>query len=100
MGATTKNALLGGAAVALAVAALAIARPTGSEAFGGSDEQARVAIAGIRPGYEPWCAPLWKPPGAEIESLLFGLQAAFGTGALCYALGYWRGRRSREDDRA
>jgi len=100
MGSKTTNGLLAGIAVALAVVALAIARPGGSDAFGGSDEQARAAIAGIRPGYVPWCAPLWEPPSGEIESLLFGLQASFGTGALCYALGYWRGRRRPEGDRA
>jgi cobalt/nickel transport protein len=93
MDARTKNILLVGGTVAMAVFALAFSRPATGEAFGGSDDQACAAIAAIDPGYAPWFAPLWEPPSGEIESLLFGLQSAAGAGILCYALGYWRGRR-------
>lgn len=94
----TKNLLLVGGTVAMAVFALAFSRPATGEAFGGSDDQACAAIAQIDPKYKPWFAPLWEPPSGEIESLLFGLQAAVGAGALSYALGYWRGRRSAAKD--
>ncbi|MBK9578988.1 MAG: energy-coupling factor ABC transporter substrate-binding protein [Fibrobacterota bacterium] len=100
MGATTKNALLLGAAVALAVFALAIGRPSSGEAFAGADALARAAINEIDPGYKPWFSPLWEPPSGEIESLIFGLQAASGAGVLCYALGFWRGRRRPEGKNA
>ena len=94
MEAKTKNVLLVSGTAALAVFALAFSRPATGEAFGGSDDQARDAIAQVDPSYKPWFSPLWEPPSGEIESLIFGLQAAGGAGILCYALGYWRGRRS------
>ena len=94
----TKNILLLGATVALAAYALAFSKPAEGEAFTGSDGQAREAIAAIDPAYRPWFAPFWEPPSGEIESLLFGLQAAAGAGALCYALGFWRGRRAGRND--
>jgi cobalt/nickel transport protein len=55
--------------------------------FGGSDDAATEAIEQSRPGYEPWFQSLWKPPGDEIESLLFAVQAAFGAGVIGYVLG-------------
>lgn len=91
----TTDLLLAGATVVLAVFALAFSRPPEGEAFAGTDGMARDAIVEVAPGYEPWFAPLWEPPSGEIESLIFGLQAAAGAGMLCYALGYWRGRRDR-----
>lgn len=98
--AAKKSLLLSLGAVALSVWALATARPGIDEPFSGSDGQARQVVETLRPGYEPWFNPLWEPPSGEIESMLFGLQAAIGAGALCYALGYWRGRRSTGGDRA
>ena len=88
-----KNLLLAGGVVALALCALAFGRSSRQEAFGGTDDQAGAVVETLRPGYRPWAAPLWEPPSGEVESLLFGLQSAAGAGALCYALGYWRGRR-------
>lgn len=61
--------------------------------FGGADGQAELVIAQISPDYEPWFEPLWEPPSPEIESLLFAIQAALGTGFICYYLGYVIGRR-------
>lgn len=95
-----KNLLLAAGVVALALTAL-LRVPTGNgEVFGGTDDQAGAVIGTLKPGYEPWFAPLWEPPSGEVESLLFGLQSAAGAGALCYCLGYWRGRRaaSKESD--
>lgn len=94
MNAKTKNMLLAAGVVALALTAL-VRVPTGNgEVFGGTDDQAGAVIETLKPGYKPWFAPLWEPPSGEIESLLFGLQSAAGAGALFYALGYWRGRRT------
>lgn len=95
-----RNGLLLGGTVAMAVFALAFSKPATGEAFGGSDDQACEAIAKIDPGYHRWFKPLWEPPSGEIESLLFGLQSAVGAGVLCYALGYWRGRRQGKGDGA
>lgn len=63
--------------------------PDGKEAeiFTGSDDQAKNAVAKIDPSYKPWAKPLMEPPSAEVESLLFSLQAALGAGFL----GYWLG---------
>lgn len=62
-------------------------------AFEGADGQAENAIVESHPNYEPWAEAWWTPPSSEIESLLFGIQAALGSGILCYTLGYYRGRR-------
>ena len=64
----------------------------GEEAFSGADGQAETLITKIHPEYTPWFQPLWEPPSGEIESLLFGLQAALGAGLIGYCLGYYRGR--------
>jgi len=94
----TKNLLLAGGVVALALGALVFTRPSRKDAFGGTDDQAGAVVEALHPGYRPWASPLWTPPSPEVESLLFGLQSAVGAGALCYALGYWRGRRRRAKD--
>jgi len=80
--------------VALAVVPLMMIKKTGPgpdgkevEVFTGSDDQARQAIGNIAPSYKPWAKALMVPPSAEIESLLFALQAALGAGFL----GYWYG---------
>lgn len=64
--------------------------------FGGADGQAEEVIAELSPDYKPWCAPLWEPPSGEVESLLFAVQAAAGSGFLFYYLGYVKGRQRRE----
>ncbi len=65
--------------------------------FEGADGKAQALIETIDPGYRPWAAPLWAPPGKETEGLLFALQAALGAGLLGYYLGLRRGeRRARE----
>lgn len=63
--------------------------------WGGADGNAESAITQVNPDYEPWFSPLWEPPSAEIESLLFALQAAIGAGLIAYAFGYWNGNRRR-----
>jgi len=60
--------------------------------FGGADGAASDAIGEINPGYTAWFEPLWEPPSGEVESLLFALQAAVGTGFICFYLGYAMGK--------
>lgn len=96
----THNWLLLCGVLLLTIVPLAFIKPKGegTEIFVGSDDQAEHAIAASRPDYKPWCAPLWEPPSSEIESLLFGLQAALGAGALGYCLGFYRGRGKKTHD--
>jgi cobalt/nickel transport protein len=97
----TQNLLLALGVVTLAALPLALITPDGDQVFGGSDAQATKVIETLHPGYQPWFTPLWEPPSSEVQSLLFGVQAAIGAGAVGYALGYWRGRRQpRRDDAA
>ncbi|WP_418790665.1 energy-coupling factor ABC transporter substrate-binding protein [Phosphitispora sp. TUW77] len=63
--------------------------------FGGADGQAEELITQINPDYQPWFSSIWEPPSGEIESLLFALQAALGTGFIGYYIGYVRGRKNQ-----
>lgn len=80
----------------IAVVVLLIALPLwwrGETApFSGADAAATELAASLRPGYKPWMESPFRPPSAEIESLLFSLQAALGAGVLGYVLGVARGR--------
>lgn len=99
---TRQNMLLAAGVIALAVVPLLtiVPGPNRAEVFGGSDDHASQLITTIRPDYHRWITPLWEPPSSEIESLLFAVQAAIGTGAVAYCLGYWRGRRRERADHA
>ncbi len=57
------------------------------EAFAGADNKAQAAIGEIAPAYRRWFEPLLEPASAQVESLLFALQAAIGAGII----GYWLG---------
>lgn len=83
-------------AVAISTAPLFMVKKQESGVFAGADDQAKAMIATVRPDYKPWFSPLWEPPSAEVASLLFALQAAIGSGVLCYYLGYRRGRTAAE----
>ena len=58
--------------------------------FGGADDAAGELVGEIDPEYEPWAEPVLERilggelPG-ETESLLFCLQAALGSGVICYS---------------
>lgn len=86
------------AVIILAVLPLFIAKDA---EFAGADAQAEGLIMAIRPDYEPWFSSLIEPKSGEIESLLFALQAAIGSGIVFYGVGYLNGRdKKNENDRA
>lgn len=65
--------------------------------YGGADGQAGDVILELTGGnYEPIAEPIWEPPSGEIESLLFGLQAAFGALVIGYFFGYFKGRTIKD----
>ncbi len=67
--------------------------------FGGADGAAEDAIAEVNPNYEAWAEPLLEPPGGETESLLFCLQAAAGSGAFFFFMGYLVARKKFGSDK-
>jgi len=79
--------------IALAVVPLIFVR---DGEFTGSDDQAEKAISEVHPGYQPWFKPLFEPPSAEIESLLFASQAALGAGVIGYVIGLYKGRSQQQ----
>lgn len=96
------NFILLAIVLVLAILPLLLPLPSGvKEPFAGADDQGMEAIVASNPDYQPWFQPLWEPPSGEIESLLFALQAALGSGLLGYYLGLRRGqsqRRKQEQD--
>jgi cobalt/nickel transport protein len=66
--------------------------------FGGADDAAGAKVEEVHPDYKPWVKPLLEKilggelPG-ETESLLFCIQAAVGSGVLCYGFGYLVARK-------
>lgn len=67
--------------------------------YGGADDKPEGVIEEITGGnYKPIAEPIWEPPSGEIESLLFGLQAAFGAGIIGYFLGYYRAKSRYENE--
>jgi len=65
--------------------------------FAGSDDKAQEAITQIDSNYKPWFSPVFEPPSVEIESLLFSLQAAIGSGIVCYYFGYLKGKSKKDE---
>lgn len=67
--------------------------------YGGADGEAEGVIQDITGGtYEPVAEPIWEPPSGEIESLLFGLQAAIGAGVIGYFFGFYRAKKKYENE--
>jgi len=85
------NILLIGACVVFIVATLAF--QSGAQ-FSGADGEAESVVSAVNPEYQPWVSSFWEPPSSEIESLLFSLQAAVGSGLLFFILGYYKGLHS------
>ncbi|KXG09220.1 energy-coupling factor ABC transporter substrate-binding protein [Anoxybacillus rupiensis] len=90
-----RNLLLIVLAFVLAVAPLLLVR---NSDFGGTDDQAEKAIQTIVPDYKPWFETIFSPPGGEVETLLFSLQAALGAGVIGYIIGVYKGRAGRRDE--
>lgn len=61
--------------------------------FGGSDDVGSTYIEENYPDYELWTGPIWEPPSGEIESLLFGIEAAIGGIIFGYVFGRWHGSK-------
>lgn len=55
--------------------------------FSGTDDAAKFKVSEIEGNYKPWFKNIWQPPSAEIESLLFTLQASLGAGFIGYYIG-------------
>ena len=67
--------------------------------YGGADDKPAGVIDQITGvAYKPIAKPIWVPPSDEIESLLFGLQAATGAIIIGYFLGYYRAKNRFESD--
>ena len=80
--------------LAIVLSFLPLLLKAGSD-FEGADGLAEEAILELADGYEPWAEPLFEPPSGEIESLLFGLQAAIGAGFIGYFIAYSKFRKER-----
>ena len=65
--------------------------------FGGADGQAEEAIMELNPDYEPWFEPILEPASGEVESMLFALQAAVGSGVVCFVLGRITAKKPEEE---
>jgi cobalt/nickel transport protein len=66
--------------------------------FGGADGQAEKMIQKIAPHYQPWMESIFEPPGGEVETLLFSVQAATGAGIIGYIIGVYKGRANRKEE--
>jgi cobalt/nickel transport protein len=84
-------------ALAVALAAAPFFIKSGAE-FAGTDHLAVQAIKQLRPNYTPWIQSLWEPPGSEVATLLFSLQAALGAGFIGYYLGSRKKREKKPGD--
>ncbi|MUL43138.1 energy-coupling factor ABC transporter substrate-binding protein [Streptomonospora sp. PA3] len=90
-------------ALAALIAALPLLIGSGNhleEPFAGADAQAKSTVTEVDEGYEPWFAPIYEPPSAEIESGIFALQAAIGAGFIGYFFGVVRTRTKLARPRA
>lgn len=87
----SKNLIILAFVALLAFFPLFIARDS---EFAGADAQASDAISSLNADYIPWFESFWEPPSGEVESFLFALQAAIGSGFVFYYIGYMKGRHS------
>ena len=79
-----KNLILIGLVILLAAFPLWYCRDA---EFGGADGMAGELIEESNPDYEPWFQPIFEPASGAVESLLFALRAAIGSGIVCFVLG-------------
>lgn len=92
----TKNFMLLLAVLALCFLPLALG---GGAEFLGADGQAQELITNINPQYQPWFDSLWEPQSSEVESFIFALQAALGSGFLGYYFGFIRGKQKGQKEK-
>ena len=95
MSLTAKNTVLILLVLALVIVPLVM---NNAPEFSGADGQATELIGEIDKNYQPWYSSFWEPPGGEMESLLFAVQAAIGSGFIGYYFGYVRGKKSRKNE--
>ena len=82
--------------LAVAIAALPLWLLPNAE-FGGADGQAEEVVQELNPGYQPWFEPILEPASGEVESMLFAVQAAVGSGVVCFILGRITAKKPEED---
>lgn len=94
----TKNMIILTVVVLLAFVPLYIARDA---EFEGADGLASDQIIALNADYTPWFESFWEPPSGEVESFLFALQAAIGSGFVFFYIGYSMGKhRAKKSDHA
>lgn len=79
--------------LAIGVVAISLLWAGGAE-FGGTDNKATEIIEATQ--YKPWFDYLFAPSSPVVESFLFSLQSAIGSGILFYCIGYFMGRKSKK----
>lgn len=89
-----KNLILIGLVILLAAFPLWYCR--GAE-FGGADGMAGELVEESDPDFEPWFQPILEPASGEVESMLFALQAAVGSGVVCFVLGRITAKKPEEE---
>ncbi len=57
---------------------------SGQAGFRGSDNRAQDLVGELSPGYTPWFHVPFKAPSADVEVVIFALQAALGAGFIGY----------------
>ena len=89
-----KNAILIGLVVLLTAFPLWYCRDA---EFGGADGRAGELVEESDPDFEPWFQPILEPASGEVESMLFALQAAVGSGVVCFVLGRITAKKPEEE---
>jgi cobalt/nickel transport protein len=86
------------AIAALCIVFLSTTSTMKNAGFVGTDDIAAAKISGSSGNASEEIKPLipqWVPPSAEIESTLFGLQAAIGGMLIGGVFGYWIGQKKK-----
>jgi cobalt/nickel transport protein len=86
------NAIITAAAVILAIIPFILLNKA---AFNGTDSRATEIIKEISPGAGTEGIKIWSPPGCEVETLIFSLQAAAGSGIVFFIIGYYIGKNKK-----
>lgn len=89
-----KNLILIGLVILLAAFPLWYCRDA---EFGGADGMAGELVEESDPDFEPWFQPILEPASGEVESMLFALQAAVGSGVVCFVLGRITAKKPEEE---